>query len=144
MKYSATSQRILILFMALLCLFVSFLSWDSTAIKWISFMLFILFVFVSFVKFTLVLNQHNILYTIELFRLTIYRQDIESTNIKEIIFKRAGWKSKVAAIRVKKGVPIRIALFKPDRIYVDLIRFCEQNAVPYNQTKDFRIIEKMG
>lgn len=66
------------------------------------------------------------------------------TNIKNIIFKRIGWKSKLAAIKVDKGISIRVALFKPESVYDDLIVFCEENAVAYHKTKDYTIIEKMG
>lgn len=144
MKYSAISQRILILFMAFLCLFVSFLSWDISSVKWVSLTIFIFCVLLAFLKYTLVLNKHAILYTIQLFGLTIYSKEIVPTKIKEIIFKRTGWKSKLAAIKVHKGIPIRVALFKPESVYDDLIVFCEQNAVPYHKTQDYTIIEKMG
>lgn len=60
------------------------------------------------------------------------------------MFKRIGWKSKLAAIQVHKGLPIRVALFKPENVHDDLIGFCEENAVHYEKTKDYQIIEKMG
>ena len=144
MKYSATSQRQVILPMAFLGLVGSISSWHISTIKWVSLTVFIMVFLIAFLKYTLVLNKHKIFYTVQLFGLTIYSKEIVPTEIKEIIFKRTGWKSKLAAIKVHKRVPIRVALFKPENVYDDLIIFCEENAVHYNKTKDYKIIEKMG
>lgn len=140
MKYSAISQRQVILPMAFLCLS----SWHISTIKWVSLTGFIIVFLIAFLKYALVLNKDEIFYTIQLFGLTIYSKEIVPTEIKEIIFKRTGWKSKLAVIKVHKGVPIRVALFKPENVYDDLIIFCEENAVNYDKTRDYKIIEKMG
>ncbi|MEK4699695.1 hypothetical protein MKX47_08845 [Solibacillus sp. FSL R7-0668] len=144
MKYSATSQRILILFMAFLGLLLSFLSWDISNVKWVSLTTFTFLFLMAFLKYTLLIKKNKISYAVQLFGLTIYRKEIVPTNIKNIIFKRIGWKSKLAAIKVDKGISIRVALFKPESVYDDLIVFCEENAVAYHKTKDYTIIEKMG
>lgn len=49
----------------------------------------------------------------------------------------------MAAIKVHKGSLIRVTLFKPEKVYDDLIVFCEENAIHYDKTKDYKIIEKM-
>ena len=144
MKFSATSQRQVILPIAFLGLVGSISSWHISTIKWVSLTVFIMVFLIAFLKYTLVLNKHEIFYTVQLFGLTIYSKKIVPTVIKEIIFKRTGWKSKLAAIKVHKGVPIRVALFKPENVYDDLIIFCEENAVHYDKTKDYKILEKMG
>ena len=144
MKYSAISQCQVILAMAFLGSAGSISSWHISTIKWISCTVFIMVFLIAFLKYTLILNKQEIFYTIQLFGLTIYRKEIVPTEIKEIIFKRTGWKSKLAVIKVHKGVPIRVALFKPEKVYDDLIIFCEENAVNYDITKDYKIIEKMG
>ena len=140
MNYSATSQRKLILFMAFLGLVVSVLSWDMSNV-WVSLTIFTFCVLLSFVKYKLQINQHSISFAIQLSNVTIYNKEIVSSDIKKIIFKRIGWKSKLAAIKVHKGIPIRVALFKPENVYDDLIVFCKENAVPYHKTKDYTIIE---
>lgn len=144
MKYSATSQRKSLLFMAFLSLFSSFLTWDISNIKWVYLTTFPFFFILAFLKYTLLIKKHKISYAVQLFGLTIYRKEIVSTNIKKIIFKRTDWKSKSATIKVHTGIPIRLALFKPGTVYDDLIMFCEENAVPYYKTKDYMIVEKMG
>lgn len=144
MKYSATTQRELILFMAFLGLIVSIPQWDISNVKWVSLTIFIMLFLMAFIKYTLLVKKHKISYAVQLFGLTIYRKETVPPNIKKILFKRIGWKSKLAAIKVHKGIPIRVAYFKPDDVYEDLIVFCEENAVPYHKTKDYTIIEKMG
>lgn len=144
MKYSATSQRKLHLFIAFLSLYLSILTWNISSIKWNCLMLVTVNVFLAFVKYTLIINKHAIVYSIQLFGIRIYKKEVMSTNIKKIIFKRIGWKSKLAAIKVHTGIPIRVALFKPVTVYDDLIMFCEENSVPYHKTKDYTIVEKMG
>ncbi|MCH7321622.1 hypothetical protein LZ480_06910 [Solibacillus sp. MA9] len=144
MKYSATSQRQLILSMAILFLAVSIPIWHIPSVKWVSLTVIVFCILNAFLTYQVALNKHTIRYTIQLFGLTIYSKEIVPSNIKKIIFKRIGWKSKLAAIKVHKGIPIRVAYFKPDDVYEDLIVFCEENAVPYHKTKDYTIIEKMG
>lgn len=143
MKYSATSQRQLILLMAFLGLIVSISNWHISSVKWLSLTVFIMCFLMAFLKYTLLINKHTISYAIQLFGLTIYNKKIGPSDIKKIIFKRVGWKSKLAAIQVHKGLPIRVALFKPGNVYDDLIVFCEENAIHYDKTEDYKIIEKM-
>lgn len=143
MKYSATSQRKLLLFMAFLGLVLSFLSWNISNVKWVSLTLVAGCFLLAFITYTLEIKKHQVSYVIQLFGLTIYRKEVVSTHIKKMIFKRIGWNSKLAIIKVHKGIPIRVALFKPETVYDDLIRFCEENAVPYHKTKDYTILEKM-
>ena len=143
MKYSATSQRQLILLRALLVLIVSISNWHISSVKWLSITIFVIIFLMAFLKYTLLVNKHTISYAIQLFGLTIYNKKIGPSDIKKIIFKRIGWKSKLAAIKVHKGLPIRVALFRPENVYDDLIVFCEENGVYYDKTKDYKIIEKM-
>ena len=144
MKYGATSQRQVILPMAFLWLIVSISNWDISSVKWISLTIFTICFLLAFLKYTLIINKHTIVYAIQLFGVAIYNKEIVLSDIKKIIFKRIGWKTKLAAIKVHKGLPIRVALFKPEKVYDDLIVFCEENAINYDKTKDYKIIEKMG
>ena len=139
MKYNATSQRHIILPMAFLGLIMGI-----SSVKWLALTIFTICFPLAFLKYTLLVNKHNISYAIQLFGVTIYSKEIVPSEIKKIIFKRIGWKSKLAAIKVHKGLPIRVALFKPERVYDDLMVFCEENEIHYDKTKDYQIIEKMG
>jgi len=142
MKYSASSQRQVILPMAFLLLMLSILNRDISSVKWISLTIFIICFLLAFLKYTLIINKHTIVYAIQLFGLTIYSKEIVLNEIKEIIFKRTGWISKLAVIKLYKGLSIRVALFKPEIVYDDLVKFCEDNTIHYEKTKDYKIIEK--
>lgn len=144
MKYNASSQRHLNLFMAFLCVISGFFCWLVSATIWISAIAFSICFFMAFVKYTLIINKHSISYTIHLFGLRIYSKEVAPAGIEEILFKRVSWKTKLAIIKTHKSIPIRVALFKPENVYDNLIVFCEENEVPYKKTKDYKIIENMG
>ena len=139
MKYNATSQRHILLPMVFLGLIIGI-----SSVKWLALTIFTICFSLACLKYTLLVNKHRISYAIQLFGVTIYSKEIVPSDIKKIIFKRIGWKSKLAAIKVHKGLPIRVALFKPERVYDDLMVFCEENEIHYDKTKDYKIIEKMG
>ena len=40
-----------------------------------------------------------------------------------------GWNAKLAVIKVRKGLSIRVGYFKPNDVYEDLIVFCEENEI---------------
>ncbi|MBD8034880.1 hypothetical protein [Solibacillus merdavium] len=142
MKYDRTTSRQLILSLAFLGLAVSIASIPS--VKWVSLTVFIFGVCNAFVTYQVVINKHTIRYTIKLFGLKIYNKKIIHTDVEKITFKRIGWNSKLAFIKVRKGLSIRIGYFKPNDVYKDLIVFCEENEIPYKKTKDYKIIENMG
>ena len=144
MEYTATSERKLLLFFVFTGLLLSFLSWDFPSLKFVFLMTATFCLLSVFVKYTLLIKKHKVSYIVQLFGLTLYHKQIVSTDIKKIIFKRIGWKLKLAVIKVHKELPIRVALFKPERVYDDLIVFCEENEIHYDKTKDYKIIEKMG
>ena len=139
MKYNATSQRHILLPMVFLGLIIGI-----SSVKWLALTIFTICFSLACLKYTLLVNKHRISYAIQLFGVTIYSKEIVPSDIKKIIFKRIGWKLKLAAIKVHKGLPIRVALFKPERVYDDLMVFCEENEIHYDKTKDYKIIEKMG
>ncbi|WP_413367327.1 hypothetical protein [Lysinibacillus sp. 3P01SB] len=142
MKYNSIPRRKSNLLIAFFYLILCILSWELPIHRWIILTAFIVFLLLAFVKYTLVIN-HNIIYTIQLFRITIYKKEVTSLHIKEIIFKRRDWSSKLAVIKLYKGLSIRVALFKPENVYDDLVEFCEDNAIHYEKTRDYKIIEKM-
>ena len=144
MKYGASTPRQLILLIAFINLTVYIPNWHNPSVKWVSLMVFVFCVCNAFVTYQVVINKHTIRYTIKLFGLKIYNKEIVHTDVAKIIFKRIGWNSKLAVIKVRKGLSIRVAYFKPDDVYKDLIVFCEENAIQYEKTKDYKIIEKMG
>lgn len=144
MKYDRTTSRQLILSLAFLGLAVCISSWHIPSVKWVSLTVFVFCVCNAFVTYQVVINKHTIRYTIKLFGLKIYNKKIIHTDVIKITFKRMGWNSKLAIIKVRKGLSIRVGYFKPNDVYKDLIVFCEENEIQYEKTKDYKIIEKMG
>ena len=142
MKYSAKSQSQL--FLTFLCLISGIFSWLVSGTIWISAIAFLFCFLLAFVKYTLIVNKHIISYTIHLFDLRIYSKEVSSSGVEEVLFKRVSWKTKLAIIKIHKGIPIRVALFKPENVYNHLIVFCEENEIPYKKTKDYKIIENRG
>ncbi len=144
MKYDRTTSRQLILSLAFLGLAVSISSWHIPSVKWVSLTVLVFCVCNAFVTYQIVINKHTIRYTIKLFGLKIYNKKIIHTDVAKITFKRIGWNSKLAVIKVRKRLSIRVGYFKPNDVYKDLIVFCEENEIQYEKTKDYKIVEKMG
>ena len=144
MKYSRTTSRKLILSLSFLVLAVNIASWHTPSVKWVSLAVFVFGVCNAFITYHVVINKHTIRYTIKLFGLKIYNKNIIHTDVIKITFKRMGWNAKLAVIKVRKGLPIRVGYFKTNDVYKDLIVFCEENEIQYKKTNDYKIIENMG
>ena len=140
MKYNSTSQRHLLI-VAVLYLILYIVTWEDLISRWMYLAFFTIFFIIAFIKCTIVITD-TITYTILLFKITIYKKEITSSHIKSIIFKRTGWISKLAVIKLYKGLSIRVPQFKPENVYDDLVKFCEDNTIHYEKTKDYKIIEK--
>lgn len=142
MTYNATSQRQILISMALLSILLCTLNGDISIVKWGSFFSFILCIILASITYTLTLHKQALHYTIRLFGIPIFRKEIIPSDIQMILFKRTGWISKLGIIKLHKGLSIRVSLFKPEKIYDDLIIFCEENTIYYEKTKDYTLIEK--
>ena len=142
MKYHSISRRKNNLSLAFLYLFLCILSWELLIYRWIFPTVVAVFLLLAFMKYTLVIN-HTIIYTIQLFGKTIYKKEVTPAHIKKMIFKRRDWRSKLAVIKLYKGPSIRVALLTPETVYDDLIEFCEDHAIHYEKTRDYKLIERM-
>ena len=97
-----------------------------------------------FVKFEFVLGADDVTFRTHLFQLKCYEKRVHKDNIKQVVFKRAGWKTKSATIKLNQGFPIRLHSFSPDTLFEELETFCETQAIPYKKTSDFLLLEKMS
>ena len=143
MIYNATSQRQILIYMTLLSVLVSTLTRDYTIVKWIALISFTMCFLLIFIKYTFILHNQALSYTIQLFGIPIFSKKLVPSDVKKIIFKRIIWNSKSATIELYKGFSIHVSFFKPESVYEDLLTFCEENAINYEKTKDYKIIEKM-
>ena len=95
-----------------------------------------------FIQFQFEITEDCLTYQILFFRWPIYKTRISPNEIIQIRFKRVGWFTKGAIIRVHKGFNIRIVNFNPDNVFKDLLDFASRKGIPYFKAKDYRILEK--
>lgn len=102
-----------------------------------------LIVLALFIEARVKVRNGNISYRVELWGLPLYYKTVYAEEIKRIEFKRSNWSSKVAVVRVKKGIDLRFALFG-NGLFGDLSQFAIQNNLELRKSKDYQTIEKLG
>lgn len=120
------------------------MEWDSIYFRVAILVIMMMNLFALFIKLECVIEADYITFKIYLFQMKIYERHADKTSIKQVIFKRAGWKTKSAVIKMHQGYPIRLISFVPDTLSEELAAFCKANAVSYFKTKDFLILEKLS
>ncbi|MFK8794653.1 hypothetical protein ACWNS2_03775 [Planococcus plakortidis] len=100
-----------------------------------------LIVLALFIEARVKVRNGNISYRVELWGLPLYYKTVYAEEIKRIEFKRSNWSSKVAVVRVKKGIDLRFALFG-NGLFGDLSQFAIQNNLELRKSKDYQTIEK--
>ncbi|ANU20721.1 hypothetical protein BBI15_11110 [Planococcus plakortidis] len=100
-----------------------------------------LIVLALFIEARVKVRNGNISYRVELWGLPLYYKTVYAEEIKRIEFKRSNWSSKVAVVRVKKGIDLRFALFG-NGLFGDLLQFAIQNNLELRKSKDYQTIEK--
>ena len=95
------------------------------------------------IKYSFSIEKDKVIYTMFFLSYPIYQKKVSPSQIKKVIFKRVNWKTKLAVIKLHKGISIRITLFKPDSIFNELMTFCEKNDIQYEKTRDYKILEKL-
>ncbi|WP_107838924.1 diguanylate cyclase [Metasolibacillus meyeri] len=143
MTYQAKTQWLVFFLSA--CLFIPMLFISNEGwLRGIYAVLLLLLLVFMWVRYTLVLQEDTVTYTIQLFGLTLYKKRVQAKDIVRVTFKRFNWATRLAVIKTSNGLPIRVALFKPEVVFQDLVTFCDEYDIAYTKTKDYRILEKMG
>ena len=142
-EYKATVQRKLFILLIFSTLILLIQGWE-----YIGFRIFWLFMLVFHlialcIKYSFSIEEDKVIYTTFLARFPIYKKKVAPSQIKKVVFKRFNWKTKLAVIKLHKGIPIRITLFKPDSVFNELITFCEKHTIQYEKTRDYKILEKL-
>ena len=142
-EYKANIQREVIIPFIFLTLLLLIQGWE-----YIGFRIFWLFMLVFHlialcIKYSFSIEEDKVIYTTFLARFPIYKKKVAPSQIKKVVFKRFNWKTKLAVIKLHKGIPIRITLFKPDSVFNELITFCEKHTIQYEKTRDYKILEKL-
>lgn len=85
---------------------------SGVSIFWSVFLL--LFGVISFfIKTKFIINQDNLNYQTMIFRFTVFQRNLSPTDINKVVFKRYGWATKGATLKLHKGFNIRIVQFTP-------------------------------
>lgn len=144
MIYKTRPQRGVHFLLALMLMPLLLLAWDSVYMRAAIMVVMIINILALFINYKCIIGADFITFSIYLFQLKLYEKRADKIRIKQIIFKRAGWKTKSAAIKMNGGFPLRLVSFMPDTLMEELIAFCEANNISYNKTKDFLLLEKMS
>ncbi|RAZ67037.1 hypothetical protein [Planococcus maitriensis] len=102
-----------------------------------------LIVLALFIEARVKVRNGNISYRVELWGLPLYYKTVYAEDIRRIEFKRSNGASKVAVVRVKKGIDLRFALFG-DGLFEDLSQFAEHNSLELRKSKDYESNERFG
>ena len=142
-QYKANIQREVIIPFIFMMLLLLIQGWEDIGFR--IFWLFVLaFQLLSlFINYSFSIEEDKVIYTTFLARFPIYKKKVAPSHIKKVIFKRVNWNTKLAVIKLHKGMPIRITLFKPDSVFNELITFCEKHTIQYEKTRDYKILEKL-
>ena len=142
MKYQAKIQTNLLFIQIILLVTVLMSEWENVWIRTFTIIVLLCTTCLFFNTYSLIIDDDYLTYTVSLLNISIYQKKIVPSNIKKIIFRRVGWKTKLAVIKLEKGLSIRVSLFTPMTIYKDLLDFCNKNNVEVEKTKDYLILEK--
>ena len=140
--YTAKNQKEVLWSLLLLFILVISINDFSKRLLFFALLFSIIILGLLLIKYQFEINEDYLTYQILFFRLPIYKTRIPPNEIIQIRFKRIGWSTKGAIIRVHKGFNIRIVSFAPDNVFTDLFDFAFRNDVPYFKTKDYCILEK--
>ena len=144
MVYKARTQQGVHVFFAVMAAYLLVTGWDSVYLRTFTFMAMGLNLLALFVKFEFVIGADDVTLRTHLFQLKCYEKRVDKDSIKQVVFKRAGWKTKSATIKLNQGFPIRLHSFSPDTLFEELQAFCETHDIPYTKTHDFLLLEKLS
>ncbi|MFF2753041.1 hypothetical protein ACFVR1_04685 [Psychrobacillus sp. NPDC058041] len=145
MVYKATSQRnilLILLTIAILMLIINIGEYHVQ--KYISILLSI-FCFVGlFTTYEFEIKEDELNYKTLLFVFTVFQKKLYSADIYHVTFKRVGWATKGAIIRLHRGINIRIIQFNHKDVMSQLETFSLNNNVPVIKSKDYLVLEKLA
>lgn len=139
MKYTAHTQRSFLICLACLSLLLGALNRDVTIVLGLAIAMCTLCILLARITYSCWIKKGSITYEVRIFGLKMYAKRIDVTDIKKVVFKRTGWQSKSAIIQRHKGFSIRVASFKPQTIYQDIIAFCDTHEVQYVLTDSYKL-----
>lgn len=100
------------------------------------------YLFLVLFRYEFHLYENKVSFETRWIKLLVFRKRLQPEQIEKISFKRVGWSSKCAIIRVKGFFRIRLILFEPAGLYEDLERFAINHQIPIEKTKDYELLIK--
>ena len=143
-QYKANIQREVIIPFIFLTLLLLIQGWEYIGHRIFCLFMLVFHLIALCINYSFSIEEDKVIYTTFLARFPIYKKKVAPSQIKKVVFKRVNWKTKLAVIKLHKGIPIRITLFKPDSVFNELITFCEKHTIQYEKTRDYKILEKLG
>lgn len=149
MVYKATTQRnmLLILLMIAILMLIINIGIYNGEYQGQTFILIFLSIFCFFGLFTnyeFEIKEDELNYKTLLFEYTIFHKKVNSADIHQITFKRVGWATKGAIIRLHRGINMRIIQFEPNDVMSHLETFTLSNDVTVIKSKDYLVLEKLA
>lgn len=115
---------------------------ESGVSKFWSIFLLLFGVICIFIKTKFVINQDNLNYQTMVFRFTVFQRNLSPAEINKVVFKRYGWATKGATLKLHKGLNIRIVHFTPNDVTTQLERFAINNTISISKSKDYLLLER--
>jgi len=144
MIYKARNPKAPLLILILISMLSSFVNFDSyKGLAYFSILLFVFYISILFTTYEFKINEDELNYQVKIFGFVIIQKKISSANINQVVFKRYGWATKGAIVRLHKGLNLRIIQFNPKDVMQQLESFAITHNVSLIKSKDYLILEKM-
>ena len=144
MHYKATTQKRLFMYLLLLDLYLFVISFGNVILMTLAGLLALFCMLLSFVKYEFEIEEKTLRYRIKCLHFLLYEKLVNAQEVQAIQFKRAGWTTRLAIVKLHKGWNIRVMLFTPLEIFHQLKMFAKRNNIEISRTEDYKILEKMA
>lgn len=120
-----------------------FISYDESVVLACYSILVIIISIIGFsTKSEFIISQDKLDYVIRIYHYKVFHKKLSPDDIDKIVFKRYGWVTKGASIKVQKGLNLRIVQFIPKDVMHDLENFALHNNVSFSKSKDYLLLER--
>ena len=143
-QYKATVPRKWFILLIFLTLILLIQGWENIWSRTICLFLLSFHLLALCINYSFSIEEDKVIYTMFFARFPIFKNKVAPSHIKKVVFKRVNWNTKLAVIKLHKGISIRISLFKPDSVFNELITFCEKHTIQYEKTQDYKISQKIN
>ena len=130
-----------------MCLFVGIIfliinNGESGVLAFLSIMLIIFSIIGFSTKTEFIVSQDKLDYVIRIYHYKVFHKKLSPGDIDKIVFKRFGWATKGASLKIHKGINLRIVQFIPKDVMHELENFALNNNVTISKSKDYLLLER--